>query len=59
MNRKKMINIEEQEADTFISDTNQSLHGVVHDNNDPDVQDEKINQSTLLWAVLLKVKIIL
>ena len=50
---------EDQEADTFISDTNQCLHVAVHDNNDTDVQDEKINKSTMLWAVLLKVKIIL
>ena len=40
---------EDQEADTSISDTNQSLHAIVHDSakdNDTDVQDEKINESS-------------
>ena len=40
---------EDQEADTSISDTNQSLHAIVHDwakDNDTDVQDEKINESS-------------
>ena len=40
---------EDQEVDTFISDTNQSLHAIVHDSakdNDTDVQDEKINESS-------------
>ena len=39
----------DQEADTSISDTNQSLHAIVHDlakDNDTDVQDEKINESS-------------
>ena len=40
---------EDQEADTSISDTNQSLQAIVHDlakDNDTDVQDEKINESS-------------
>ena len=39
----------DQEADTSISDTNQTLHGIVHDSakdDDTDVQDEKINESS-------------
>ena len=40
---------EDQEIDTSISGTNQTLHVVVHDsakNNDADVQDEKVNESS-------------
>ena len=39
----------DQEADTSISDRNQSLHAIEHDSakdNDTDVQDEKINESS-------------
>ena len=39
---------EDQEAVTSVSDTNQSLHAIVHDSakdDDTDIQDEKINES--------------
>ena len=39
----------DQEADTSISHTNQSPYAIVHDSakdNDTDVQDEKINESS-------------
>ena len=50
-----------QEADTSISDTNQALHEIVHDSakdNDTVVQDEKINETRMLWTVLSKTKMI-
>ena len=40
---------EDQETDTPISDTNQSLHAIVHDSakdNNTDIQDEKLNGSS-------------
>ena len=39
----------DQEADTSISDTNQTLHAILHDSSkddDTDVQDEEINESS-------------
>ena len=40
---------EDQEADTTIQDTNQTLPAIVHDSakdDNTDVQDEKINESS-------------
>ena len=49
-NKQKDDNKEkDQEADTSISYKNQSLHATVHDStkdNDTDIQDEKINESS-------------
>ena len=44
MNRKMIIKTRDQETDSSISDTNESLHAIVHDtakDNDTEVQNGK------------------
>ena len=44
MNRKMIIKTRDQETDTSISDTNESLHAIVHDtakDNNTEVQNGK------------------
>ena len=52
---------DEDEDDTSIPNTNQTLHAIVHDSakdNDTSIQDKNINESSIVWTVLLKTKMI-
>ena len=59
MNGKMMIKTKIKKLIPSISDTNQSLHTIVHDSakdNDTDVQDERINASSNVVDIAAKSK---